>query len=181
MNHFSQSTGLLSSKGPLGWFLGSNRRTGMGCDLLTWHVNLFRWKVAFVCKCHAFGFFFLALFWDHVYVGQNSIQDFKTCLFVSIKVHHFLARSGTAVSCCPVSHIEGIKNPTTEGGQMMDREENSLLLVFWPHVQERKSMPPLFSSEMLIMPKGQLNQPISRETDLIPGNFLCHKQLEFLV
>lgn len=148
-----------------------------------WHdMQIFSYgKSAFVCKCYALGVFFLALFWGHVCIGQNSVQDFKTCLFLSIKVHHFLAQSGTAVSCCPISHIEQIKNPTTEGGQMMDREENSLLLLFWPHVQERKSMPPLFSSEMLIMPKGQLNQPISRETDLIPGNFLCHKQLEFLV
>lgn len=44
-----------------------------------------------------------------------------------------------------------------------------------------KEMPccPLFSSLMLMIPKGQLNQPISRETDLIPGNCLCCKQLEF--
>lgn len=54
----SQSTGLLSSKGPLGWFLGSNRRTGMGCDLLTWHANLFIWKVCLCMQMLCFRGFF---------------------------------------------------------------------------------------------------------------------------
>lgn len=102
--------------GPPGWcpehIWGQvKQRSRLGGDLRARLANLFVWEV-----CNH-GNHFLG----HVCVGQNRLQEFKTCLFLNIKFHHFLEWSGPVVSCYQVSLIEEVRNWPSEGGHVTYR------------------------------------------------------------